>query len=279
MDATLGDLGRPLAVQLNRVAGDPEVAPVMAEFDPVPQALDSAILTQRVRAATVVLRRRLAGLVETQRRDEIRRVRQGRSLACRQLYRLRSRETGIFTKKTRRSAPDTAVYLLLDRSGSMAGMPLQVASEATLATALALEDISGCQTAVLAFPGSREDRVVPLLDFAERASPVAGRFRLTAQGTTPMASALWRAAYGLLCRPGTRRLLIVITDGEPDQPRAAEDIIHRCRQTGIEVYGLGIGLDGPVKALFGAPWAVSMTEIEALPAALFGVLERGLVAA
>ena len=249
----------------------------MAELDPVAEAIGSAMLSQRVRATTVALRRRLAGLVQAHRRDDVRRVRQGRHLAYRQLYRLPCRASGIFVKKTRRPAPDTAVYLLLDRSGSMTGARIRVASEATLATALALAEIPGCQTAVLAFPGSTEQRVIPLLGFTEQAKTVAGRFRLVAQGSTPMANALWRAAYELLLRPETRRLLVVITDGKPNNPQATAEIIQRCRRSGIEVFGLGIEFDEPVKVLFGAPSAVSIENIQDLPKALFQLLERGLL--
>ncbi len=279
LNPALGDLGRQLEQQLNRSACHQTEVSVMAEFDPVAEAIGSAMLSHRVRATTVALRRRLAGLVQAHRRDDVRRVRQGRQLAYRQLYRLPCRESGIFVKKTRRQSPDTAVYLLLDRSGSMAGARIRVASEATLATALALAEIPGCQAAVLAFPSSTEQRVIPLLGFTEQAKTVAGRFRLVAQGSTPMANALWRAAYELLLRPETRRLLVVITDGEPNHPQATAGVIQRCRRSGIEVFGLGIELDEPVKALFGVPSAVFIEDIQDLPKALFRLLERGLLVA
>ncbi|PJI37334.1 MAG: VWA domain-containing protein, partial [Rhizobium sp.] len=96
---------------------------------------------------------------------------------------------------------------------------------------------------------------------------------------TPLANALWRTGHELLQRPEPRRLVVVATDGEPDDLSGVDNILVRCRASGIEIVGLGIGqsLDH-VQAVFGVRHAVSIATIEALAPALFAVLERQLVA-
>ena len=101
-----------------------------------------------------------------------------------------------------------------------------------------------------------------------------------ADGGTPLAEALWRAGYALASRPEPRRLLIVATDGRPNDVASARDIIARCRASGIEVMGLGIGQNlVEVQAVFGVQDAVAIARIDALAPALFQVLERRLTPA
>jgi nitric oxide reductase activation protein len=246
----------------------------MAEPDPAPAA-PAAALAANVRAASVALRRRLAALVQASRTEARRRGRRGHHLAGRQLYRLVCRDPGIFLARDRRKTPDTAVLILLDRSSSMQRR-IAVAQRAALATALALQEIPGCAVAVAAFPGSAADRVVPLLGFTEQASRAAGRFALRAEGGTPLAEALWWAGYALLRRPEARRLLLVVTDGDPADWEATRELIARCRNSGIEVVGLGIQAGRLAQSLFGARDAEDLTDLDQLAPALFRLLERRL---
>ncbi len=72
----------------------------------------------------------------------------------------------IFARRTHRIAPNTAVHLLVDLSGSMhatvhrqdgtAGTRAGSALESALALALALDGIPGVTVAVTAFPGRRD---------------------------------------------------------------------------------------------------------------------------
>ena len=184
-----------------------------------------------------------------------------------------------FVRQDERPAPNTAFALLLDRSGSMR-MQLILAGQAVLSILLALDTLPGVASWAAAFPGSAEDRILPLKSFEERATRIAGRFTgLYATGGTPLANALWRAGCELVRRPEPRRLIVVATDGQPSHPDGVNDILTRCRASGIEVVGLGIGqsLD-QVQTVFGVWHAVSIATIEALAPALFAVLERQLLA-
>ena len=280
-DAVAGvDIGARAGARLNALAaGHPEARTGLAEYGAAPPNLDPAAAVARARAATAPLRRRLGVLVQAQRDEDAWRARRGRRLDPASLYRPSAGQPVRFVRRAARDAPETAVGLLLDRSSSMRGA-MALASQAVLATALALNELSGVACWVAAFPGAASDQVVPLVGFAERARRVAGRFDLAAVGGTPLATALWRAGYELSQRPEPRRLLVVATDGEPDDVGAAQQIIGRCRAGGIEVIGLGLGQHlAAVQAVFGARDATAITALAELAPALFALLERRLPSA
>jgi len=280
-DAVAGlDVGARAGARLNALAaGHPEARTGLAEYGAAPPNLDPAAAVARARAATALLRRRLGVLVQAQRDEDAWRARRGRRLDPASLYRPSAGQPVRFVRRAARDAPETAVGLLLDRSSSMRGA-MALASQAVLATALALNELSGVACWVAAFPGAASDQVVPLVGFAERARRVAGRFDLAAVGGTPLATALWRAGYELSQRPEPRRLLVVATDGEPDDVGAAQQIIGRCRAGGIEVIGLGLGQHlAAVQAVFGARDATAITALAELAPALFALLERRLTSA
>ena len=280
-DAVTGlDIGARARDRLTALAaGHPEARTVLAEYDDPPPARDPAGAVARARAATAQLRRRLGVLVQARRDEDAWRARRGRRLDAGSLYRPSAGQPVRFVRRDVRDAPETAVGLLLDRSGSMRGA-MDLAGQAVLATALALEELTGVTCWVAAFPGAAADRVVPLVGFAERARRVAGRFDLAAAGGTPLATALWRAGYELSQRPEPRRLLVVATDGEPDDVESARRIVGRCRAGGIEVIGLGIGQSlAEVREVFGDRDATAIAAIAELAPALFALLERRLTRA
>ncbi|MBK8168567.1 MAG: hypothetical protein IPK64_21680 [bacterium] len=251
----------------------------LAEYGKPPPERGSAAAAAAARAATAALRRRLGALVQASAEDDRRCGRRGRRPDTRSLHRPCAGQPVRFCAREARAAPRTAVGLLLDRSGSMSPV-IGLAARAVLATALALETVPDVACWAAAFPGGRDGEIVPLKPFAARAARVAGRFALSAHGGTPLADALWRAAYELLRRPEPRRLLVVATDGRPCSVEAARDLLARCRAGGIEVMGLGIGqsLDA-VREVFGARDAAAIGAIEELAPALFGLLERRLTRA
>ena len=271
---------RAKALVGDRAAGCGAACGGLAEYgDPPPDRGDAAAAVATARAATAALRRRLGALVQASVEDDRRCGRRGRRLDTGSLHRPCVGRPVRFGAREVRDAPKTAVGLLLDRSGSMTGL-VTLAGQAVLATALALETVPDVACWAAAFPGANRDGVIPLKPFAARAARVAGRFDLWAGGGTPLAGALWRAAYELLRRPEPRRLVVVATDGQPDDPDGARDAIGRCRAGGIEVLGLGIGQSlAEVEAVFGARAGAAIGSIEGLAPALFALLERRLTRA
>lgn len=160
------------------------------------------------------------------------------------VWRLRTLgDTRVFRKKSPTTGVDVAVEVLLDQSLSMK-RDLQTAASSALAFAQALQRISGVQTAIDLFPGHGA-AVESLLKFRQNPAKVAGRLRsLTADGGTPMGQAIEAVLPGLLDRPVHKRVLFIITDGEPDNFAYARRVIRGAQQNGVDVIGIGIGMKG-----------------------------------
>lgn len=271
---------RAAAALLERSAKDHAVRLPSADDVGADPALGRDLLA-RVRAGSARLTARLLGLVQASRQDRPRSVRSGRRLAPNRLHRVAVGDDRLFLRRHRRVAPDTAVHLMVDLSGSMArGIPVgtqrvsaaRVAQESALALALALDAIPGVSVAVTAFPGvAGQDTVLArLVRHGQPPRTRAGAFAQIPRGGTPLAGALWYAAADLLARDATRRLVLVLTDGRPDDRPSAQRILAFCQEAGIETIGVGIAID--VGALF--PTAVTVHALGELRQALFKLAER-----
>ena len=58
-----------------------------------------------------------------------------------------------------------------------------------------------------------------------------------------MAEALLFATTDIIRRDEKLKIVLVVTDGEPDDRQATKHMIQRARADGITVVGLGIGVD------------------------------------
>ena len=150
--------------------------------------------------------------------------------------------------------------------------PIEIARQTVWAAAAALYDIAGVQVAAGAFPAGGNG-VFPLLAFGESPRRVIDRFALAAVNTTPLAEALWWAAQRIVLRPEPRKLVIVATDGDPDDSAAAQDIVDRLGAAGVEVGGLGM-LTMVVRELF--PFHTVAGTFQEVPEALFRLLQGRL---
>ena len=224
----------------------------------------------------------LQGLVQSRRMDRPQAVCRGRTLVPARLYRAGVGDARLFARRRARGAPNTAFHLLVDLSGSMSNRTacgrraFRVALESALAVALALERIPGVSIAVSAFPGlaGEDARITRLVQHGQSVRQRAGAFQQRPRGGTPLAQALWYAAADLTLRPETRRVILVMTDGVPNDWAAAIEILGLCEANGIEPVGIGIACD--VSALFRVGTRVQ--EAGDLKQALFGLAERLLVA-
>jgi cobalamin biosynthesis protein CobT len=202
------------------------------------------------------------------------------------LHRLPQGDTRIFQRKQTKAAPNTAVHLLLDKSESMdyqvadsqgqpMGSRMPIALQATLALALAFEGIPGVNPGVTAFPGHQDDSVFRLLAHGQRVNTRKGAFSLAATGSTPMTEAIWFGAASLLQCREPRKVLMVMTDGQPNDTLSTLELLQRCQDSGIETVGVGLGLD--VSHLF--PVAITINDLSELRAQLFELSKSILLAA
>ncbi|MDF5628548.1 VWA domain-containing protein [Vibrio parahaemolyticus] len=240
---------------------------------------DEAILTLSA-SESAQIRARLRGMVQSSQDNRNHAKRHGLRVATHRLAASQAGESRLFIQRQPRIAPNAAVHLLVDISGSM-GKPIgegnrkyfHVANEAALALAMALEGIPGVVPAVSYFPGIHQEVSIALLP-KQSVRHRAACFDQKPRGCTPMAQAMWFAANSLLAQKQKRKLMIVLTDGDPDDWAATHDIVDRCRRSGFELLGIGIQTRS-VEKFF--PQSIVINDVKDLKSELFEVTQQLLV--
>ncbi len=220
-------------------------------------------------SASLGIRNRLVSYLDAVTNDETFISQRGRRLSDRHLANCVAGDNRIFRGKIEGVTLSTAVMLVQDVSGSMDGNPIKIASQALYATALALEGIEGVEVAAMAFPGNGK-----VLGFGESPRRNAERFQLDSWGGTPMAEGVLVATQALLDQRLNRRIMIVLTDGEPDRREQTLAAIASAEQEGIEVFGVGI-LTASVGHLFRRSTVI--TTLDELPDRLVSMVRDEIV--
>lgn len=240
---------------------------------------DEAILTLSA-SESAQIRARLRGMVQSSQDNRNHAKRHGLRVATHRLAASQAGESRLFIQRQPRIAPNAAVHMLVDISGSM-GKPIgegnrkyfHVANEAALALAMALEGIPGVVPAVSYFPGIHQEVSIALLP-KQSVRHRAACFDQKPRGCTPMAQAMWFAANSLLAQKQKRKLMIVLTDGDPDDWAATHDIVDRCRRSGFELLGIGIQTRS-VEKFF--PQSIVINDVKDLKRELFEVTQQLLI--
>ena len=240
---------------------------------------DEAILTLSA-SESAQIRARLRGMVQSSQDNRNHAKRHGLRVATHRLAASQAGESRLFIQRQPRIAPNAAVHLLVDISGSM-GKPIgegnrkyfHVANEAALALAMALEGIPGVVPAVSYFPGIHQEVSIALLP-KQSVRHRAACFDQKPRGCTPMAQAMWFAANSLLAQKQKRKLMIVLTDGDPDDWAATHDIVDRCRRSGFELLGIGIQTRSFEKFF---PQSIVINDVKDLKRELFEVTQQLLI--
>ncbi|MBD5416858.1 MAG: VWA domain-containing protein [Desulfovibrio sp.] len=189
------------------------------------------------------------------------------------LYRLSAANPRVFRREDNQLGQNSAVPLLLDCSGSMSGVPIQLARQACYAVAKALEPLKGVNAAVTAFPAIAEGErgVKPLVRHGEK---VSNQFGVEGTGGTPLAPALWWVMQNLYAQKEERKI-VIITDGRPDNVLACHAALSRMRALGMEVYGIGIRL--PLILTLLPRTSKVIFDLSELAPAVFGLLQAALL--
>lgn len=272
------DMGEMLAHALDSISQNEDTVR-LPDAIPLDRELGNGEdVLSRLRAETNAVRRKIQGLLEAKARSTIMNGRSGSRLDVKRLWRTRTGDARVFEKRIEGHKQDTAIQLLIDRSTSMR-RDIQIACDAALAVALAMDGVQGVSTSVAAFPhvsNNKDDDVLTISDFGESFRKVAARFpAVGVQGCTPMAQAILWGGYHLHATSQVRKILLVVTDGKPDSQSATADVIAKLEQSGVEVMGLGINID--VGYLFSKSGRISA--VSELAAAIFGMLQETLAKA
>tara|TARA_R110001592_G_scaffold221139_2_gene475794 strand:+ start:5611 stop:7431 length:1821 start_codon:yes stop_codon:yes gene_type:complete len=217
-----------------------------------------------------MIRARLIGLLQAQSRQKDYLHHRGRRVDGKRLTRTVTGDTRIFRKREETSRPETAVHVLLDASGSMQKMQ-DIANQAAVSLALAVSSIPKCDIAVSMFPG-QGGAVSPMIGRGQPVRVNLGRCAVRSSGGTPLAEAMLFAARELATCKRERKVLIVITDGAPNDGNSVQYML-KLIEPHVDVYAIGINSTA-VRNFFKKNAVIK--SVEELQAALFSVAGRFL---
>ncbi len=254
------------------------------------------VALQMVRSIEIKLGLHLEAALEARAQVAVSHTSAGRRMDARRLTRARAGRSDVFRVAEETEAIDTAVSVLMDASGSMGGSYPGTASgvtrgkvtraDAAAATLIAVGNCLekfGIPFAVASFGDSFQ----AIKSFDEAWRQARGSRLVENLGGTPTDLACLRAAPPLLDRTETRKVLLLITDGEP---RSVEDtlaVMSQLGARGIEVTVIVIDsnrkedvangevarfFDGAVAAGHRAGWASSADQ---LAEAVFEAVHHG----
>jgi len=137
----------------------------------------------------------------------------------------------------RRDEPQVAMVLVLDRSGSMSGLPLEMAKAAAKATAdtLASDDL----LEVIAFD-SQPTRIVKMTPAKHRARIQNDIARIQSAGGTEIFSAMDAAYQDLTVTRARKKHVILLTDGQAPN-NGIRDLVQAMVAEGMTVSTVGLG--------------------------------------
>ena len=217
----------------------------------------------------------------------------------------------VYKQRKDRMELDTAVHFLIDLSGSMGGSKCKVAMEATVAFSECLEGTQ-IKYQISGFDNSGDGKGLQDLVYkAQKSSKVYHRYEplnlfkfkdfnqtlqlakgpiscigSCASGNNSDRDAVIWAYHELLQRPEKRKILFVLSDGQPANAtinvrdeysvrgplvKGLKDAIDECGEHGVECVGVGI-LTDHVKNIY--PKSVSITKVDDLSGAIFNQLSN-----
>ena len=216
----------------------------------------------------------------------------------------------VYKQRKDRMELDTAVHFLIDLSGSMSGSKCRVTMEATVAFSECLEgtqiryqvsgfdNSGGYETGLRGLvdkarsSGKKYHRYEPLNIFKfkefnqslQLAKGPISTIHDCASGNNSDRDAVVWAYHELLQRPEKRKILFVLSDGQPANAminisdygrgplvKGLKDAIDECTQHGVECVGVGI-LTDHVKDIY--PKSVSINKVDDLSGAIFNQLSN-----
>lgn len=223
-------------------------------------------------SASRALRTRLQALMQAR---TLRRTAPGRygRLDGRLLHRLSVQNPRIFLRREEVPGDNTAVHILLDISGSMYRR-IHLATSACYAVASALSGIPGINVGVTAFPATTPNDIPGVCPLVRHGERVGTGFDVSAAGATPLAEALWWIAKVMLYLKENRKILLLITDGFPDNSQKALEALHMLQNLGTEV--MGIAIQSPELARL-LPIQANIDNMNDLAGAMFNILGSSLI--
>ena len=133
------------------------------------------------------------------------------------------------------------VDIVIDASGSMMGSSQYLAAKAAWCTWHAVFGLPDTTVRVTEFGGGSEHDVRELIPVRRSASFKEMCRRYEIIGSTPTHLGVLESTKSLLSRPGMNKLMLVVTDGAPDELDWTRQSLVSARKAGIEVVTIFIG--------------------------------------
>ncbi|WBF66030.1 VWA domain-containing protein [Desulfovibrio subterraneus] len=193
----------------------------------------------------------------------------------RSLHKIATHDPKVFLRNIQRPGINTAVHILLDCSGSMRKR-MTLACQATYAVARALER-TGINIGVTAFPAEFCPNAgwTTLKPIVRHGHKLHADFGLAAGGQTPLGPALWWVMQEMQPLQEHRKIVLIMTDGEPDCTVTASEAIQATERIGMELYGVGIMSSAIQQLLPGT--STTIWELSELAPAMFSLLRKALI--
>lgn len=225
-------------------------------------------------SASSRMRAKMMGMLQDEKRCPESYGSSGKKLKTGRLEKYALGDARIFSRKKLVKQINTAVVICGDYSGSMSSST-RISNPATFSVHNALYGLKGAAVATVGFgtcTGNGDQELLLLVNFKEK--PTSDKFNLQACGGTPTHEAIWAARAMLLERPEPRKIILIVTDGDPDCRTSTKEATARTERDGIEVAAIGIETSC-VKHL----WKKSkcINRVEELPEAMFTVMDELLL--
>lgn len=230
---------------------------------------DSSNLSAGILASSSI-RSRLIGLLAAKSRQQQRLHTRGKRIDGKRLTRIVNGDSRVFIQRDEKQTVETSVHVLLDCSGSMYDIQ-DIANQATTSLALAVSSIPKCDIAVSMFPGIGGD-VSPMIRRGQPVRAVLNRLDVSSSGGTPLAQAMLYAARDLASSNRPRKVLIIVTDGGPNNPYSVH-YMNQIMDGFVDTYAIGIGSTA-VSSYF-KKWSV-INDVKELQNALFTIAGKFL---
>lgn len=209
---------------------------------PVSSYLDSLISDARSLSAKG--RRALLTYLEDQYECRRSLGKTGRQVSASKFYRLKQGNLNFFKRKQSKDLEiDVDIALLLDTSGSL-GDYIRNVKLAAIAFLKTLNTVEGVNTSCFAFglydgKSSVAEIQAPSEIFGQ--TTVRRIASLSSEGNTPAVSGYWAAIHSLNLMTHKKKVIIMITDGVPDDTKLTKEMVDSCINQGIDIICVGIG--------------------------------------
>ena len=270
--------------------------PVIIASDPGESADNEAfrLIMDRASRDGATLSTAVRSLLLSRQKKVVRRNRLEGDLDDQNIMGIAMGEPNVFCRIHRQVGTSAAVQFLLDLSRSMmAPEPdrdrpqatgtrtptrLDILLQATGATIEAIGHQRQIDFAIDSF--TTDDELNPTIvrhkRFGEptsRMRPAVGSVLRRQRGGTPTAEAILEGAHQLFRLPHAKKVLILITDGQANDPIAAEEAAQVVVSSGIHFIGIGIGKDAPSLPI---PGSLTINHVSDLPTQLLEAVRQFL---